>query len=101
MYRIEAIAAAVERSSRAQPAALVGQFLRVVDLVAPMQGCWRFRSRSRAGYRSRGVDVSRLLRQAMRRELALPRLVAAALYERLAYALTRSRVRSPCLVLHV
>lgn len=90
LYPIEAIAAAVERSSRSEPAALVGQFLRVTDLVHAYAQLLAFPLAIMSRLSIAGVDVSRLLRLAMRRELASPRLVAAALYERLAYALARA-----------
>ncbi|MGB8548893.1 MAG: hypothetical protein WCD82_11950 [Xanthobacteraceae bacterium] len=89
LYPIEAIAAAVERSSRAEPAALVGQFLRVVDLVRAYARLLAFPLAIKRWLSIAGVDVSRLVQQAMHRELASPRLVAASLYERLAYALKR------------
>ncbi len=89
LYPIEAIALAVERSSRIEPAALVGQFLRLADLVRAYGRLVTFPLAIKRQLSIGEVDVSRLLRQAMHRELASPRLVAAALYERLAYALTR------------
>jgi surface carbohydrate biosynthesis protein (TIGR04326 family) len=90
LYPIEAIAAAVEQSSHGEPAALVGQFLRVSDLLRAYGRLLAFPFAIKNRLSIAGVDVSRLLRQAMRRELASPRLVAAALFERLAYALTRT-----------
>jgi len=89
LYPIEAIAAAVKRSSRAEPAALVGQFLRVSDLVRAYARLLAFPLTIKSRLSIAGVDVSRLLRHAIRRELASPRLVAAALYEGLANGLTR------------
>jgi surface carbohydrate biosynthesis protein (TIGR04326 family) len=89
LYPIEAIAAAVERSSRVEPAALVGQFLRGANLLLGYARLMMFPLAIKRRLSIAGVDVTRLLRQAMRRELASPRLVAAALYERLARSLAR------------
>lgn len=89
LYPIEAIAAAVERSSRVEPAALVGQFLRVANLLRAYARLLTFPLAITRRLSIAGVDVTCLLRQAMRRELASPRLVAAALYERLARSLAR------------
>lgn len=90
LYPIEAIAAAVERASWAEPAALVGQFMRVTDLVRAYARLLAFPFAIKGQLSIAGVDVSRLVRRAIRRELASPRLVAAAIYERLAYALART-----------
>jgi len=92
LYPIEAIAAAVERSSRVEPAALVGQFLRVANLLRAYARLLSFPLAIKHRLSIAGVDVTRLLWQAVGRELASPRLIAAALYERLAHVLARKRL---------
>jgi hypothetical protein len=86
---IDGIAAAVARSRR-QPTALVGQFVGLGSLIRCYASLLVFPLSLKRRLVMAGIDLTRLARLALRRELASSRLPAAALYAYLAPGLKRS-----------
>lgn len=89
---VGAIAGTLGSASDAEPAALVGQFLGLGALFRAYARLLAFPFAAARQPILAGIDVSRLVRLAVAREWASPRLVSAALYADLARALARARL---------
>jgi hypothetical protein len=87
---IDAIAESVDRDSAFEPAALAGRFFGVRELLRAYGHFLMLPFALRRRLVLENVDVTQMLRLALRRELASARLVGAALYAGLAAALQRA-----------
>jgi hypothetical protein len=90
LHPIEAIARSVHQNSKSEPAAVVGRFFGIRELLASYGHLLMLPFALKHQLRFGGVDLMRIVRLALRREMRSARFVASALYAGLASSLKRA-----------
>jgi surface carbohydrate biosynthesis protein (TIGR04326 family) len=90
LHSVEAIARSVHQNSRSEPAAVVGRFFGIRALLASYGHLLMLPFALKHRLQLGGIDLKRIVRLALRREMRSARLVASALYAGLASSLKRA-----------